>query len=203
MDSEDMGVGMTPQERADSYHAAFPAFPPLRADDAWLDGSWVMGNDYKGSGYYGSYPPSYLRRVRAIVPDVADGRVLHLCAGSVSSDSAIRGVRLDIRQSVGPDVAGDAGQLPFSEGLFDLVLADLPYSQADAARYDTPMPNRRHVMSETARVTKAGGHLVWLDTVLPMFRKSEWRWWGAIGMWRSTNHRVRGVMCFERQEGTT
>jgi ubiquinone/menaquinone biosynthesis C-methylase UbiE len=79
-----------------------------------------------------------------------------------------------------------------------LVMADPPYSQSDAERYGTRMVDRRKVLREAARVTQPGGYLVWLDTVLPMFAKREWHWWGAIGIVRSSNHRVRFVFMFER-----
>ena len=55
------------------------------------------------------------------------------------------------------------------------------------------------VMREAARVTAPGGNLVWLDQKRPMFRKDQWRLWGAIGLVRSTNHRVRLVSIFERK----
>ena len=47
----------------------------------------------------------------------------------------------------------------------------------------------------------AGGHLVWLDQVLPMYRKSELHLWGQVGVVRSTNHRFRIVSRFERVNG--
>jgi hypothetical protein len=37
----------TLKERVDLYSKAFPKFPPLRADDRWIDGMWIMGNNYK------------------------------------------------------------------------------------------------------------------------------------------------------------
>ena len=32
-------------------------------------GIWGIGNNYKGSGYHGSYPPGYLKRVMSMFPD--------------------------------------------------------------------------------------------------------------------------------------
>ena len=41
-----------------------------------------MGNDYRvKTGYYGRYPPGYLRRIRALFPDKRN--VLHLFSGKV------------------------------------------------------------------------------------------------------------------------
>lgn len=80
---------------------------------------------------------------------------------------------------------------------FDLVLADPPYSTADAVKYDCPPPNRGKIMRALRKVTAKAGNLVWLDQVWPMHRKAEWKTWGTIGLIRSTNHRVRVVSIFQ------
>lgn len=188
---------MTNQQRATNYASAFPAFPPLRADARWIDGVWMLGNNYKGSGYYGAYPPGYLRRIEALFPDVSRARVLHPFAGSLRD---VHGVRVDINPKNAPDVVANAEALPFPAGAFDLALADPPYSAEDAKRYGTPMVNRRKVLTELARVVRPGGFVVWLDTVWPMFAKRDWHCFGQIGVVRSTNHRVRLVSLFRRVE---
>ena len=38
---------------------------------------------------------------------------------------------------------------------------------------------------------RTGCHIVWLDQVLPMYRKNEFRIEAVIGMVKSTNHRFR------------
>jgi SAM-dependent methyltransferase len=187
---------MNNASRAASYAASFPKFPPLRADDRWIDGVWMLGNNYKGSGYYGAYPPGYLKRVEALFPDVSRARVLHPFAGSLRD---VHGVRVDINPANVPDVVADACALPFADGAFDLVLADPPYSTEDAKRYGVPMVDRRKALREFGRVTRPGGFLVWLDTVWPMFAKRDWHCFGQIGVVRSTNHRVRLVSLFRRE----
>jgi hypothetical protein len=39
---------------------------------------------------------------------------------------------------------------------------------------------------------------VWLDQVLPMYRKDRFAQEAVIGMWKSTNHRFRGITIFRR-----
>lgn len=188
---------MTLHARAQAYSQAFPDYPPLCVTDRWLYGIWEIGNNYRAKhSYYGEYPPSFLPRVASLFPDVWGPQMLHCFAGAL--DRTVCGVRIDLNPALQPTVAADAHTLPFMDGSFQLTLADPPYSTSDAARYNTPMVNRHRVMNELARVTAAGGWLVWLDTVLPMFRKREWRRCGAIGMVRSTNHRFRLVSIFQR-----
>lgn len=72
-----------------------------------------------------------------------------------------------------------------------MAAADPPYTPQDAKKYGVKMVNRIHALIELARVVRAGGHLAWLDTMKPMYRKKEWRLFGEIAVVRSTNHRVR------------
>lgn len=213
---------LAPYQRAQNYFRTFPDWPMPRADERWLDGMWVMGNNYRtparnvdGTPYYGAYPPGYVKRVMALFPDAQ--RVLHLFAGSLP----VAGARMNDDASgaipdytrfgntlAGPknlwgplDSEGDAHELSkyYDPGVFDLILADPPYSKEDAARYGMPMVDRRKVLRQVYEVLAPGGNLVWLDTVLPMFRADMFRLWGLIGITRSTNHRYRQVAIFERR----
>ena len=179
--------------RAEFYHQAFPKFPMPRTDDRWLDTMWVLGNDYKGSGYYGAYPPNYLKRVMSIFPDATN--ILHLFSGSLPPGNYIR---FD-RQGT-PDIVGEANQLSsyFPNTKFDLILADPPYTQEDAEHYGTTLVNRNIVLKECRKLLQVNGYIVWLDQVLPMFKKTELHLCGLIGIVRSTNHRFRIASIFRR-----
>ncbi len=181
--------------RAKLYSDAFPDWPPLRADDRWIDGMWVLGQNYKGSGFYGSYPPNYLKRVTALFPDAE--RVLHLFSGSLPKGDY---TRFDINKDLDTDYYGDANELSsiFKPNTFDLIYADPPYSGEDANRYGTSMISRNKVVKECAKVLDVGGYLVWLDQMLPMFRKDSLHLCGVIGLVRSTNHRFRVCSIFKK-----
>jgi hypothetical protein len=166
------------------------------AEDGRVVGTWIMGNDYRvKSEYYGGYPAGYLRRVHALFPEKR--RVLHLFSGKVDL-AALPGDTVDINPRLAPTFVDDAQTLvrvPLEQ--YDLVLADPPYSVEDADRYQTTMVKRNVVMRALQRVTP-GTHIVWLDQVLPMYRKDEWAIEAVIGMVKSTNHRFRVVTVFRR-----
>ena len=185
------------RERALLYSDRFPSYPPLVCTDRWLYGIWVLGNNYRSKQkLYGEYPPNYLARVTSLFPDCVP--ILHLFSGSLEEDCG--GVRFDVEASNHPDVIGDAERLSsyFPANFFSVIYADPPYSHEDARHYGRCLVNRNKVVSECFKVMCPGGFLVWLDQVLPMYRKSEFTLVGTIGVVRSTNHRFRVVSIFQK-----
>jgi len=181
---------------ADNYNVSFSKYPPLVCTDRWLYGVWMIGNDYRNkTTFYGAYPARYLDRVMSMFPDAQD--ILHLFSGSLPEGNY---TRFDMVQEA--DVQGDAHELSahFPPESFDLILADPPYSNEDAVRYGTPMVNRNIVVKECYKILKPLGFLVWLDCVLPMYRKEQFSLIGTIGLIRSTNHRFRVVSIFRRSD---
>lgn len=185
------------QERIDNY-TRVTKFPRslFLSEDGRIVGTWIMGNAYGvQSGYYGGYPHGYLKRVRAMFPEKQN--CLHVFSGRVDQ-SAWPGDTVDVNPDMEPTFLDDAQSLesvPLEE--YDIILADPPYSIEDAEHYTKTMVKRNKVMSALARC-RPGTHVVWLDQVLPMYRKDEWRIVGVIGMVKSTNHRFRVVVIFER-----
>lgn len=166
------------------------------SEDRRVVGTWIMGNDYRvRSAYYGGYPAGYLRRIKALFPDKR--RVLHLFSGKVDL-AVLPGDTVDINGNLHPTYLDDAQRLehvPLEK--YDLVLADPPYSVEDARRYQTTMV-RRNLVLRALRRTAPGTHIVWLDQVLPMYRKDAFAIEAVIGMVKSTNHRFRVVTIFNR-----
>jgi hypothetical protein len=184
-------------ERIDNYvrETGFPKSLFVAADNRVV-GTWIMGNDYRvKSAYYGGYPAGYLRRIRALFPDKR--KALHLFSGKVDLNT-FPGDTVDINPDLNPTYLDDAQTLecvPLAK--YDLVLADPPYSVEDSQRYGTSMVRRNRVMRALQRLSP-GAHVVWLDQVLPMYRKDKFSQEALIGMWKSTNHRFRGITIFKR-----
>jgi predicted SAM-dependent methyltransferase len=125
-------------------------------------------------------------------------KIVHLFSGSLSED--VKGIRFDVNQDLNPDIVGDAHELfkYFESNSIDLIVADPPYSEEDALHYGTPLIKRNKVVKECYKILKLGGFLVWLDQAYPMYRKEELRLVGTIGIIRSTNHRFRVCLIWEK-----
>lgn len=194
---------MTLAERIANYHRV-TGFPEslFIGGDGRIVGTWIMGQNYKvASALYGGYPSGYLRRVKALFPDKTNA--LHLFSGCVDT-VAMPGDTVDVRAELVPDFVDDAQtmmQVPLQK--YDLVMADPPYSVEDAEHYQTTMVKRNVVMAVLGARLTPGCHVVWLDQVLPTYRKDQFAVVGVIGMVKSTNHRFRVVTIFERGGVTT
>ena len=189
---------MTLQDRIENYVKAtqFPRSLFVSADNR-IVGTWVMGNNYTVKTHlYGGYPHGYLRRIKALFPDKT--RALHLFSGKV--DTAIfPGETVDINPSFAPDYVDDCQTLekvPLEK--YDIVLADPAYSCEDSEHYGTPMIQRNKVMRTLGERLSCGCHVVWLDQVLPIYKKLDFEVEAYIGMVKSTNHRFRVITVFRK-----
>lgn len=189
---------MTNQDRIDNY-VAVTRYPRslFTSEDGRIVGTWIMGNAYGvTSQLYGGYPAGYLRRIKALFPDKE--RILHLFSGKVDT-ATFPGDTVDINADYNPTYVDDAQRLekvPLKD--YDLVLADPPYSVEDCEHYQTSMIKRNVVVKKLGEGLKSGTHVVWLDQVLPMWKKIEFSIDGVIGMVKSSNHRFRVVVIFRK-----
>jgi hypothetical protein len=185
-------------QRIDNYERA-TGFPRalFQCDGGTVVGTWIMGNNYSvASGMYGGYPAGYLKRIRSLFPDKQS--TLHLFSGMVDVKT-FPGETVDIAAEHDPTYVDDAQTLtkvPLEK--YDLVLADPPYSVEDAEHYKTSMIKRNVVMRTLGDRLSEGCHVVWLDQVLPMYRKDQFEVEAVIGMVKSTNHRFRVVTIFRK-----
>lgn len=164
--------------------------------NGWLYGMWMLGNNYRSKmGYYGEYPPQYLKRIKAMF--LCSEKVLHAFSGCADKGYWENEVLVDVRDDVEADIVCSVEELPniVKEGKFDLILADPPYSGEDAEHYGCSMINRKKCLSALGKI--CNGYIVWLDQMMPMYRKDEMKLVGTIGMIRSTNHRFRVISIFK------
>jgi 16S rRNA G966 N2-methylase RsmD len=134
--------------------------------------------------------------MKALFPDKT--KTLHLFSGKVDT-TTFPGDTVDLNPATQPTYVDDAQTLtnvPLES--YDLVLADPPYSVEDAEHYQTTMVKRNKVMQALGQRLPADAHVVWLDQVLPMYRKDQFSVDAVIGMVKSTNHRFRVVTVFRK-----
>lgn len=166
-------------------------------ENGWVTGVWFMGNSYKkATDHYGGFQGNFLRRIAAMHPDRR--RVLHLFAGRVDL-AVFPGDTVDCDPALSPTYCCDAETcdgVPLAD--YDFVLADPPYSQSDAERYGKVLVNRNKVIQTLSAGLPTGAFILWLDQVLPMYRKAELKIEAVIGIVGSTNHRFRVLTVLRR-----
>ena len=181
------------QQRIDNYNNTFKKFPKsLFLSEECILGIWVMGNNYTTkTDLYGAYPYGYLNRIHSLFPLIPN-RTLHLFSGSLPDSNEYD----KVDYNTGFDAETFSEIIP--NDTYELILADPPYSVEDCDHYGCCMVKRNVVFKQCYNVLKSGGHLIWLDQVLPNYRKDQFKIVGRIGMVKSTNHRFRVITIFQK-----
>lgn len=169
-------------------------FPKTIVDKGWIYGVWYCGTAFQKAKYYGQYPQTFVKRIRAMFPEE---RMLHLCCGMCHIDNA---VNVDIQPLPEADIIGNAeGPLDLPTEFFDVILIDPPYSQEDATRYGVRRLVRpAKVMAEAKRLLVPGGWLLWLDEKYPTFRRRDWNLRGLIAIVLGAGRRTRILSMFQK-----
>ncbi|MFA6364579.1 hypothetical protein [Methanoregula sp.] len=180
----------------ENYNQNRGIYSPLVEHNGCICGYWLTGNDYRGNGYYGGYPPNYLKRIKLLFPDVQN--VLHIFAGMTKKGTWPYEVMMDSNPECKPDRVGDVTYLLPTKERYELIVADPPYEQ-NHEKYGTPRVNKRRIVKYCAGSLVTGGCLVWLDTRIPMWSKADgWSLRGTIGLNQSTQHLTRTITILER-----
>lgn len=168
-------------------------YPPTVYAQGWIYGVWYCSTSFQKARWYGAYPATFVKRVRAMFPDQ---RFLHLCCGGCKIENA---VNVDLNPKAESDLCADVERLPFTNGSFGMVLIDPPYSELDAQRYKVPrLINTRKTMREAQRVLRSGGYLLWLDEKYPSYRRGDWQLVGLIGIVTGFERRARVLSIFQK-----
>jgi hypothetical protein len=183
---------MNLEERVNNYHKTFPKYSKLIINRDCIEGIWVMGNNYTTkTELYGAYPYGYLERIFSLFP-LAHKKTLHLFSGSLPESDEYD--KVDYNTGINAETMSEI----IPHDTYELILSDPPYSVEDCDHYGCCMVKRNVVFKECYKVMKQGGHLIWLDQVLPNYKKTEFKILGRIGMVKSTNHRFRVITIFEK-----
>ena len=156
-----------------------------------------------GERYYGAYLGGFPERARALLGVRLDQPVLHVCGGKAKLYPYKRGFgpsdkTLDLDSDLAPDYLQDARE-PLPSG-FAAMLADPPYSEADAAHYAPgagkyPSPNK--IVSNALAALPPGGRVGIIHYILPSPPK-EAVFVAAVSVLCGFNNRVRIFSVFER-----
>lgn len=99
------------------------------------------------SRYPGGFPRNFETKLYELL-----GRpqsILHPFGGKAEF-----GTRMDLNPETNPDVVGDAHELPFDDGSFEVVVLDPPYSNEESETiYGTPPLRRGQYTQEAVRVS--------------------------------------------------
>lgn len=163
--------------------------------------------------YYGAYPAGFLGRARALLGVAGREPVLHLCSGKVRDypyDGIIEDdVTVDADASLEPDYTCDItdieqwnnilGMLKENEGIC-AVLADPPYTEADAAHYTFTgaMPSARLCLERGLDVLQVGDRMGILHYRSPRPPKNV-KLVAAIAVWLGYEMQWRGYTVYEKR----
>lgn len=115
--------------------------------------TWTLPRPAK-SKYKGAFPLHFEQNLVQLLgyPE----KILHPFGGMAEI-----GVRVDLNESLQPDLVADAHDLPLDDATFDCVILDPPYSDEEAQElYQTPKLRPGVYTKEAVRVLKRGGWLV-------------------------------------------
>jgi hypothetical protein len=193
---------LTLQERADNYLASFPhirVMPIQIHNNNQIFTTWVVGNNYKNkTKFYGTYPPTILKRIKSLFPDCKN--IFHLFSGVVIPEAGE--ITFDINPELKPMICDDVRNITNHKKIIekiDLIIADPPYEDSDFEKYNCKPFDRNQVIRNLAKIMKPEAFLAWLDTRKPRYRKDTWDYIGLITVDVSTMHRLRGWFLFQKR----
>jgi len=159
--------------------------------------------------FYGAYPNGFLERARALLGVSPFDTVLHVCGGKASDYPAKpRGfgpndLTLDLDPALAPDYLQAATDpLPIFSGGWPALLADPPYTEADAEHYApgrAVFPSANAILRNMLAVVRPGGRVGMLHYVLPQPPREGVRFVACVGVIVGFNNRMRVFSVFERE----
>ena len=157
--------------------------------------------------YYGAYPNGFLERARALLGVTPFDAVLHVCGGAARDYPAKpRGFgpndqTLDLDPALKPDFLRSAlDPLPRPPNGWKALIADPPYTTADAAKYaPKDLPNANTILRNMLDAVRDGGRVGMLHYMFPQPPRTGVRLVACIGVIVGYNNRMRCFSVFERE----
>lgn len=157
-----------------------------------------------GRKYYGSYPGGFPERARVLLGAWPSEPVLHVCGGMARYYPYKNGFgendkTLDLDPTTEPDFLLDARYGPYPTG-FRAILADPPYSEADADKYPLGaknLPSANRIVGLGLESLPPGGRLGILHYATPGMRKDA-KFICSVSIMVGGNNRERVFSVFEK-----
>ena len=156
--------------------------------------------------YYGAYPNGFLERARALLGVTPFDAVLHVCGGKARDyPGKPRGFgpndeTLDTDADLTPDfLQGAEEAIPAPLNGWPALIADPPYTDADAAHYTTKtLPRANLLLKNMLTAVRVGGRVGMLHYILPQPPREGVKFVACIGVITGYNNRIRVFSVFER-----
>jgi hypothetical protein len=156
-----------------------------------------------GSKRYGGYLGGFPERARALLGATLDEPVLHVCGGLArqypySGGFGPADMTLDLDPTVKPDLLQDA-LAPLPGGIFKAMLADPPYSEADAEEYppgSKAYPSPSKLVANMLAALGPGRRCGIIHYIVPSPPPNV-RFVACVGIVCGFNNRIRSFSVFE------
>lgn len=160
----------------------------------------------EGRRYYGAYPGGFLERARTLVGAAESDPVLHVCSGCVRwypySGFGPHDQTLDLDPALTPDYLQDATSPYPRPGEWRAILADPPYTEADAEYYvpgKERFPSLNRILLRALEAVMIGGCVGILHYLTPAPpRDIPCTYEASITVNTGFNNRVRVFSVFRR-----
>ncbi len=163
--------------------------------------------------YYGAYPAGFLERARALLGVHINDPVLHVCGGRVSEYPYAGGFgpndkTVDVDGTLHPDFVIDittSALPPYADRWADdetpwyAVLADPPYTEADAQQYgNAPLPSARLCLERGLDVVDEGARVGVLHVQPPRPPKGT-KYIAQVSVYVGFENIVRSYAVYEKR----
>jgi hypothetical protein len=156
---------------------------------------WLCGPP-PAKGQRQRYPSRFWYNFKKYYP-IEGKKVLHMFSGSMDW-----GDTTDMRAETGAQIVSPYDHLPISNGIYDMVIADPPYTCGFAnewIKHPSDLPKPKRILLEASRVTKTGGIIAILHViVIPAYKDAWVERIGLHGILCGPNNAIRVLNVFRR-----